>query len=128
MSELPEIISHLEQERFVEAARFAAAQLLYGRPAVIALAPGDSTRYDIMIIGRGADRFNEGWRDELTYNRVILENSFGRSAIWSGLKVNPEWAAYQLTAQRGDGSADRHTGAVMAAFLNALVDAQEAMR
>jgi len=127
MSELPEIISHLEHGHFVRAARFAAVQLHYGRPAVLRFAPGDSTSYGIIIIGRGADRFNEGWRDELPYHRVILENSFGRSTTWGGKKVGPSWAAYTLTAQRGEGSADRHTGAVMSAFLNAVVDAQAAM-
>jgi len=127
MSELPEIISHLKQERFVEAAKWAAVQLHYGRPAVIALAPGDSTSYDIIIIRRGTECFAEGWRAELPYHRVILGNSFGHSTIWDGKKVSPDWAAQQLTAQRGRGSADRHIGAVMSAFLNAMVDAQGAM-
>lgn len=106
---------HLDE--LVAAAVWTAEQLLTKGFARVTFGPGDATEYTFVIAAPGVGWYYDHAR-ETKEAMVCLATTFGCSYPWDGNWIDASYGT-KWAQEYGTGTS-RHTGTVVAAFLNAV--------
>lgn len=116
--EIEQRVNGLSEQKFADAAVWAANRLDHDGHAYVILSPGDATAYRIMIIAPSDEIWNDGPSPDRRYYHVALSMGLGLGYDWPGLEVTPGYVVQKWTENRR--ISDYHTACVLTRFLNAL--------
>jgi len=109
------IEDHLDLAHIDAAAKWAARMLVETGSARVELTPGDMTRYRVMVGGFGLVWTRDGTQNQQEYWVSLLGAAFGGYPWNLDFHVDAGYAA-----EKWSSDSNPWTGAVVAAFLNAL--------